>query len=90
MRAELRGTSFLCRVRNRAEWGFVFATLHEPKRAARNGLALMPLVVAGNLPGHEIEHPIAVVILGGLIASTTLNLIVLPSLYLRFGRHTRE
>ncbi|SIM49210.1 efflux RND transporter permease subunit [Micromonospora cremea] len=51
------------------------------------GLALVPLVIAGSLPGHEIEHPMAVVILGGLVTSTLLNLFVLPSLYLRFGRH---
>jgi Cu/Ag efflux pump CusA len=47
------------------------------------GLALVPLVVAGNVPGHEIEHPMAVVILGGLVTSTILNLFVVPSLYLR-------
>ena len=50
------------------------------------GLALVPLVVAGSIPGHEIEHPLAVVILGGLVTSTLLNLFVVPSLYLRFGR----
>src|SRR5436309_1757683 len=50
------------------------------------GLAIVPLVVAGNLPGHEIEHPMGVVILGGLATSTLLNLFVVPSLYLRFGR----
>jgi CzcA family heavy metal efflux pump len=50
------------------------------------GLALVPLVVAGQVPGHEIEHPLAVVILGGLVTSTLLNLFVVPSLYLRFGR----
>jgi Cu/Ag efflux pump CusA len=49
------------------------------------GLALIPLVVAGSLPGHEIEHPMAVVIIGGLVTSTLLNLYVTPSLYLRFG-----
>jgi Cu/Ag efflux pump CusA len=50
------------------------------------GLALVPLVVIGNVPGHEIEHPMAVVILGGLVTSTLLNLFIVPSLYLRFGR----
>jgi Cu/Ag efflux pump CusA len=50
------------------------------------GLALVPLVVAGNIPGHEIEHPMAIVILGGLFTSTLLNLYVLPALYLRFGK----
>jgi CzcA family heavy metal efflux pump len=48
-------------------------------------MALLPLIVAGSIPGHEIEHPMAVVILGGLITSTLLNLFVVPSLYLRFG-----
>jgi CzcA family heavy metal efflux pump len=54
------------------------------------GLALVPLVVLGERPGHEIEHPLAVVVLGGLATSTLLNLLVLPSLYLRFGRSRRE
>ncbi len=53
--------------------------------ALATGLALVPLVIAGPIPGHEIEHPMAVVILGGLITSTLLNLFVVPSLYLRFG-----
>lgn len=50
------------------------------------GLALVPLVIMGNIPGHEIEHPMAVVILGGLATSTLLNLFVVPSLYLRFAK----
>jgi CzcA family heavy metal efflux pump len=54
--------------------------------ALATALALVPLVVSGSIPGHEIEHPMAVVILGGLITSTLLNLLVLPSLYLRFGQ----
>jgi Cu/Ag efflux pump CusA len=54
--------------------------------ALATALALVPLVAAGNQPGHEIEHPMAVVILGGLVTSTLLNLFVLPALYLRFGR----
>jgi CzcA family heavy metal efflux pump len=54
--------------------------------ALATGLAVVPLVIAGELPGHEIEHPLAVVILGGLVTSTLLNLFVVPSLYLRFGR----
>jgi CzcA family heavy metal efflux pump len=49
------------------------------------GLALVPLVVLGSRPGHEIEHPLAVVILGGLLTSTLLNLFVTPVLYLAFG-----
>jgi Cu/Ag efflux pump CusA len=54
------------------------------------GLALVPLVLLGDRPGHEIEHPLAVVVLGGLATSTLLNLLVLPSLYLRFGRSRRD
>ena len=50
------------------------------------GLALMPLVVAGDVPGHEIEHPMAIVILGGLLTSTLLNLFVTPTLYLHVAR----
>jgi Cu/Ag efflux pump CusA len=50
------------------------------------GLALVPLVLLGDRPGHEIEYPLAVVVLGGLLTSTLLNLFVTPVLYLRFGR----
>jgi len=57
--------------------------------ALATALALLPLVILGSRPGAEIEHPMAVVILGGLATSTLLNLFVLPPLYLRFarGRH---
>jgi Cu/Ag efflux pump CusA len=48
-------------------------------------LAIVPLVVIGEVPGNEIEHPMAVVIIGGLATSTLLNLFVVPVLYLRFG-----
>ncbi len=48
-------------------------------------MALLPLIIAGSIPGHEVEHPMAIVILGGLITSTLLNIFVVPSLYLRFG-----
>ena len=44
-------------------------------------LALLPVVFSGNAAGHEIEHPMAVVILGGLATSTLLNLLLLPALY---------
>jgi CzcA family heavy metal efflux pump len=54
--------------------------------ACATGLALVPLAIAGSIPGHEIEHPMAVVILGGLITATLVNLFVLPALYLRFGK----
>ncbi len=58
--------------------------------ALATGLALVPLVIAGTIPGHEIEHPLAVTILGGLFTATLLNLFVLPSLYLRFGKSRRD
>jgi Cu/Ag efflux pump CusA len=56
--------------------------------ALATGLALIPLVVAGSIPGHEIEHPMALVVLGGLVTSTLMNLFVLPMIYLRFA-HSR-
>jgi len=49
-------------------------------------LALLPIVIGGNRPGQEIEHPMALVILGGLISSTLLNLLVMPVLYWKFGK----
>src|SRR5215217_3474813 len=54
--------------------------------ALTTGLALLPLIVAGNIPGQEIEYPMAIVILGGLITSTLLNLLVVPTLYVHFGK----
>jgi Cu/Ag efflux pump CusA len=53
-------------------------------------LALVPLIVFGNKPGHEIEHPMAVVILGGLVSSTVLNLFLMPALYLRYARKAAQ
>ena len=50
------------------------------------GLALVPLVLAGRQPGNEIQAPMGVVILGGLLSSTALNMIVVPALYSRFFR----
>jgi CzcA family heavy metal efflux pump len=49
------------------------------------GLALVPLVLAGDRPGNEIQSPMAEVILGGLLTSTFLNLVVVPVLFLRWG-----
>jgi len=54
--------------------------------ALDTGLGLLPVAVNGDRPGHEIEHPLAVLILGGLVTSTFLNLFLLPPLYLRYGR----
>lgn len=53
-------------------------------------LAVIPLIVAGNVAGQEIEYPMAFVILGGLITATMLNLILMPVIYLRFGKSRRE
>ncbi|QID16153.1 efflux RND transporter permease subunit [Nitrogeniibacter mangrovi] len=50
------------------------------------GLALLPLALTSGAPGNEIEGPMAIVILGGLFSSTALNLLVLPTMALRFGR----
>ena len=58
--------------------------------ALTTGLALLPLVIFGEIPGAEIEYPMAIVILGGLVTSTLLNLFVVPSLYLRFGKSRAE
>jgi Cu/Ag efflux pump CusA len=54
------------------------------------GLALIPLLVSGSIPGQEIEHPMALVVLGGLVTATLLNLFVVPSLYLRIAKRRRE
>jgi len=48
-------------------------------------LGLLPLAIAGGKPGSEIQTPMAVVILCGLISSTALNMFVVPALYRRFG-----
>ncbi|MES2293373.1 MAG: efflux RND transporter permease subunit [Pseudomonadota bacterium] len=53
--------------------------------AAVTALGLMPLALGMNRPGQEIEGPMAVTVLGGLISSTLLNLVVLPALAERFG-----
>ncbi|MHB8743605.1 MAG: efflux RND transporter permease subunit [Sulfuricaulis sp.] len=54
------------------------------------GLGLLPLAMYSGAPGNEIEGPMALVILGGLITSTLLNLLVLPMLALRFGRFEKS
>ena len=54
--------------------------------ALATAFALGPLIVAGSIPGHEIEHPMALVILGGIVSATLINLFVVPSLYLRFAK----
>jgi Cu/Ag efflux pump CusA len=49
-------------------------------------LGLLPLAIGAGEAGREIEGPMAIVILGGLVTSTVLNLLVLPTLAVRFGR----
>jgi len=53
-------------------------------------LGLLPMAIGSWAPGREIEGPMARVILGGLATSTALNLLVLPTLALRYGRFLRK
>lgn len=53
-------------------------------------LALVPLALGAGEPGKEIEAPMAIVILGGLLTSTTLNMIVVPSLFNKFGKEKEK
>jgi CzcA family heavy metal efflux pump len=76
-----------------AEWGRATALRGASERlgpilmtATVTGLALLPLALGSGDPGREIEGPMALVILGGLITSTLLSLVVLPVLAARFGR----
>jgi Cu/Ag efflux pump CusA len=52
------------------------------------GIGLVPLALGVGQPGKEIQQPMAVVILGGIVTSTLLNMVVIPALYLKFGRPT--
>lgn len=52
--------------------------------ALTTGLALLPLAAAGGQPGNEIQSPLAIVVLGGLLTSTFLNMIAVPALCVRF------
>jgi Cu/Ag efflux pump CusA len=54
--------------------------------ATVTALGLLPLAIGSGAPGREIEGPMAIVILGGLVTSTILNLLLLPALALRYGR----
>ncbi len=53
--------------------------------ASATAVVVLPFVIAGSPPGLEVVHPMAVVLLGGLVSSTLVGLFVLPALYLRFG-----
>jgi Cu/Ag efflux pump CusA len=50
------------------------------------GIALIPLLLAAHEPGKEILHPVAVVIVGGLVSSTLLDLMITPAVFYLFGR----
>jgi Cu/Ag efflux pump CusA len=78
------------------EWGFETAMRGAFERLAPilmtalvTALGLLPLAIGSGDPGREIEGPLAIVILGGLVTSTALNLLVLPTLALRYGRFER-
>jgi Cu/Ag efflux pump CusA len=53
-------------------------------------LGLLPLAAGMSEPGREIQGPMAMVILGGLFSSSVLNLLILPTLTLRFGRFVQQ
>ncbi len=74
------------------EWGYRTAIDGASERlipilmtALVTALGLLPLAIGSSAPGQEIEGPLAIVILGGLLTSTALNLLLLPTLALRFG-----
>ena len=50
------------------------------------GIALIPFVLAGEEPGKEILHPVAVVIVGGLVSSTLLDFLITPLIFFRFAK----
>jgi len=54
------------------------------------GLALIPLALGGGKSGSEIQTPMAIVILCGLVTSTLLNMVVVPAMYLRYGGRERR
>ena len=54
------------------------------------GIALIPFAFSGGEPGREILQPLAVVILGGLISSTLLDMIVTPTVFYHFGKASAE
>lgn len=82
--------------REGAAWGLATALRGASERlgpilmtATVTGLALLPLALGSGDPGREIEGPMAIVILGGLVTSTVLSLFVLPTLALRYVRFER-
>lgn len=73
--------------RQRVERGAMERLVPIVMTALATALALVPLALSAGQPGSEIQAPMAVVILAGLASSTVLNMLVLPALYLRFGRY---
>lgn len=79
------------------EWGLATAIRGAEERlvpilmtALVTALGLLPLAVGRNAPGREVEGPMALVIFGGLVSSTLLNLVVLPTLSLRWARFVHQ
>jgi Cu/Ag efflux pump CusA len=54
------------------------------------GLALVPLALSDGEPGNELQTLMAIVILGGLLSATALNMVVVPALYWLFGEQAVE
>ncbi len=54
------------------------------------GLALTPIALGSNQPGKEIEGPMATIIIGGLFTSTVLNLLILPTILLNYGKFIKK
>ena len=96
--ATRNGVMLIAHIRNLVEREGVHDPLEAVKRGAMERLipilmtalaarlALIPLALAIGQPGSEIQAPMAIVILFGLLTSTALNMIVVPALYLRFGQ----
>ncbi len=74
--------------RTRADWIRTASGEHLPTMAVTAigaALLLLPLLFTGTIPGQEAAHPIAVIVLGGLITATLQGAFLIPALYLRFG-----
>ncbi len=55
--------------------------------ALATSLALVPIIISGPISGYEIEYPLAVVVVSGLISSTVMSLVLLPRMFISFGGH---
>jgi len=79
------------------EWGLETALRGASERlpsilmtALVTALGLLPLAAGSGQPGREIEGPMATIIVGGLVTSTILNLLILPTIMLHFGKFERQ